>query len=128
MLLLAVAVAVFSANSQIIARRKLSGIKPGSGESRLPSYHPTSAELQPAINLPNNFIQSSKERLISDAKLVLSKTIGIEASNLRVSRSYKDNAGILHVYVDRLINGIPVLNQGAEIRVKDNRVVKYSTQ
>ncbi|KAJ3332287.1 hypothetical protein HDU91_003127, partial [Kappamyces sp. JEL0680] len=53
----------------------------------------------------------------------LAKELNLPESELQVSHSYRDAAGVMHVFASRLLNGQPVDNHNAAIHIKDGQVV-----
>ncbi|KAJ3368455.1 hypothetical protein HDU91_000572, partial [Kappamyces sp. JEL0680] len=54
------------------------------------------------------------------------KELGLGDTDLQVVESHRDNAGVMHVYLKRVINGHPVDNQNAAVHVKNGQVVYMS--
>jgi hypothetical protein len=74
----------------------------------LPSFQPGSQAFA-AVPMPKYLGRPSVAKLIADAKSVLSRVLEVEHDDLKVSSSFTDNAGILHVYADHLVNGLPCI-------------------
>lgn len=99
------------------------GSRPQDTEIKLPFYHPVSVNYQPDIPMPNHLVAPSEKSLIAEAKVVLATSLKLVGTDLKITQNFTDNAKILHVFVIRLIHGISVSNQNAEIRIKNGKVI-----
>ncbi len=71
---------------------------------------------------------------VSDEKAVkiglqkLSSELGVPESELQVERWFRGSAAnVMHIYAQRIINGVPVDNQKASVFVKNGQVVSWSS-
>lgn len=74
--------------------------------SDLPTFQPSSVQLDPAVDMPSHMARQTQKSIVADAKAVLAKTLGLRDNELIISKAFTDNAGILHVFTDRVIHGI----------------------
>jgi extracellular elastinolytic metalloproteinase len=57
---------------------------------------------------------------------VLQKELGLNEEELSIQQSYRDEAGVTHIYAIRKINGISVDNHNANVHIKDGQVLAFS--
>jgi len=57
----------------------------------------------------------------------LASKLGLDTSDLQVTQSSKDAAGVLHVYTRQVIDSIPVDNHNAAIHVLNGEVLSFSS-
>jgi Zn-dependent metalloprotease len=69
----------------------------------------------------------SSTQTASLATSSLAKALNIDESELKLISQFTDAAGVSHVYVDRLINNVPVANQNAAVHIKNGAVTSYSS-
>jgi hypothetical protein len=76
------------------------------------NFYPESIQLNPKITMPNHFAKPTEKVLAADTKYVLARTLGLHLYDLKVRRFFIDKAGLHHVYIDRVIHGIPGTDSG----------------
>jgi extracellular elastinolytic metalloproteinase len=69
----------------------------------------------------------NKIATVDDAITYLSKEFDIDSKAINITQQYTDRQGVLHVYGDRLLNGIAVDNQNFGIHVKDGEILSVSS-
>jgi extracellular elastinolytic metalloproteinase len=86
-------------------------------------YPETTVKILELRSLP----EGTQESAVTTALETIAHDLNLSTSELELTEQYTDQFGILHVFVDRLINGIQVTNQKAAIHVKNEKVVSFST-
>lgn len=64
---------------------------------------------------------------LTSPKAALAKELGIEESQLRITIQFTDAFNIQHVYFERVLHNLAVLNHDAAIHIKDGRIVSFAT-
>jgi extracellular elastinolytic metalloproteinase len=64
---------------------------------------------------------------VQDAIKYLSQEFDIDSKAINITQQYTDQQGVLHVYGDRLLNGIAVDNQNFGIHLKDGVILSVSS-
>lgn len=96
------------------------------GDVNMPFYYPES------IVTVKNMFGSALRPLAIDEKIALAKKTLVNGLNitdreLQVMHYFIDRVGVTHVYVDRLINNVPIANQNAIVHIKNGLVASYSS-
>ena len=53
----------------------------------------------------------------------LSRKLNVSSAELFVSSNHTDNAGVVHIYVDRIVGGLIVSNQHSSVHLKNGQVI-----
>jgi extracellular elastinolytic metalloproteinase len=89
-------------------------------------YHPPTT-VSYSKKLQKRSIGTSQVVTIEDAINYLSKEFEIDSKAINITQQYTDRQGVLHVYGDRLLNGIAVDNQNFGIHLKDGEILSISS-
>jgi extracellular elastinolytic metalloproteinase len=89
-------------------------------------YHPPTT-VSYTKKLQKRSLGTKKMTTAEDAINYLSKEFDIDSKAINITKQYTDQQGILHVYGDRLLNGIAVDNQNFGIHLKDGEILSVSS-
>jgi extracellular elastinolytic metalloproteinase len=96
---------------------------------KLPFFHPPSI----TNDLPKHTEPHLLKRdlnineLLSLAKQSLSENLNISENDMKISHYFIDSYGVSYFYANRIINGIAVINQNAQIYFKNGQAIRLST-
>lgn len=97
------------------------------GDELFPFHYPKN--LVKKLVLPNSLLKRglSHESAVTDAIDAISRELNVPRLDLNVSSSYRDSFGIDHIFVNHLINRVPITNHNAAVHLKNGRVISFSS-
>jgi Zn-dependent metalloprotease len=96
---------------------------------KLPFFHPPSITNDLRKHTEKHLLKRDLDinELLSLAKQLLSENLNISENDMQISNYFKDSYGVSYFYAHRVINGIEVINQNAQIYFKDGHPIRLTT-